>query len=227
MTLAGIDPALYDDCAAWQANRAHRWVYSRLAVAETTGVRSAPLGVDAPAGVPLVVKPVMNLHGMGRGARMVPASESVSYEPSMMWQERLSGRHVSVDLRLDPHLGRAVWQATSVGQPHPERFGRFLMWELLGPDRLPETDIAERWALTHLRHYAGPVGVELIGGRVIEVHLRLTQDWLESGVYGPHDTQPPPRATLIPAWSDDDSEGDHGRIGYTVHRVGEKNSDSA
>ncbi len=61
--------------------------------------------------------------------------------------------------------------------------------------------------------------MELIGGRVIEVHLRLTQDWLESGVYGPHDTQPPPRATLIPAWSDDDSEGDHGRIGYTVHRL--------
>jgi len=69
--------------------------------------------------------------------------------------------------------------------------------------------------------------VELIGGRVIEVHLRLTQDWLESGVYGPHDTQPPSRATLIPAWSDDDSEGDHGRIGCTVHRVGEKISDSA
>ncbi len=222
MTLAGLDPALYDDCAAWQANPGWRHVYDRLLIAETTGVLSAPLGVPLPRPMAVIVKPITNLWGMGRGARSHDPNEDLPYDPGYMWQEALTGRHVSVDLRLDPHLGRAVWQATSVGQPDPDRFGRFSMWELLGPDRLPETDTVERWALANLRHYAGPCNIELIGGRIIEVHLRLTQDWLEAGVYGPHDTKPPPRATLIPEWSDDESKGDHGRIGYTVHRVGEK-----
>jgi hypothetical protein len=219
MTLAGIDPAFYDDAAAWEANPAHRWCYDKLLVAATTGLPAAPLGVDPPANAfPLVVKPITNIFGMGRGAKLVTAPPLI-YEPGKMWCSYTTGRHVSVDLRLDPHFGRAVWQATSVGQPDPERFGRFSLWELLGADRLPETTIAERWALANLRHYRGPVNIELIGGRIIEVHLRLTQDWLEAGVYGPHDTTPPPRATLIPEWSDDESEGDHGRIGYAVHRL--------
>lgn len=219
MTLDGIDPSLYDDCAAWTAHPRFRWVYDRLLVAETTGVPSGPLGVDPASGsLPVVVKPITNLYGMGRGARLVRPGDPVEYQPGFMWQQALAGRHVSVDMRLDPHTQAAIWQATSVGTPDPVRFGRFALWELI-PGRLPETDTAEAWALAHLKHYAGVLNVELIGGQVIEVHLRLTQDWLEAGVYGPDDTVPPPAAVLIPEWSDDDEDGDHGRIGYTVHRL--------
>lgn len=219
MTLADIDPAIWLDSAAWEANPAHRWVYDKCLVAQTSNILAAPLGVDPPADAHiLVVKPITNLWGMGRGARLMhPAA--IVYEPGMMWSEVVQGRHVSVDMRLDPHRRRVEWQATSVGSPS-ETFGRFDMWELIS-GRLPETATAEAWALAHLRDYAGCCNIELIGNRVIEVHLRLTQDWLEAGVYGPNDTKPPPAATLIPIWSDDETEGDNGRVGYTVHRLGE------
>ncbi len=166
-----------DDVGAWVAYPRERWVYDRLAVAQTQGLPCGPHGVEPPR-YPVFSKPIVNLWGMGTGARVVRRAREFVYQPGHFWMPLLSGRHVSTDVALVP--GRAAWMAHTVGHPGPA--GTFRAWEVL-PRRLPAIErLVAAWCRRHLPRRTGTVNVETLGGTIIEVHLRFSPQFMD--LYG-------------------------------------------
>lgn len=161
------------DAEAWAANPRHRWVYSKLAVAETQGIACAPLGVEPPS-YPVIVRPITNLHGMALGARVVREGP-IPYEPGLFWSEILRGPHWSIDFGIMLETGRSLWQAAR-GIIREDTLEP-LAW-IQEPSVPREIERAARdWLFDHLTGYDGPLNVELIGDKVIEVHLRHSTDF--------------------------------------------------
>jgi hypothetical protein len=166
-----------EDAAAWLRYPDHRGVYNRLEVSE-----GAPMGViPSAADFPLIVKPIINLWGMGRGAvrcETMADFEAIGYLPGYMWSRWLSGPHASVDAVIED--GRVVWQAHAWGISSGVQ--RFCGW-LVGVDMPSAARALQHFVEGHLQGYTGALNIEMIGGKVIEAHLRLTQDWLAAEAY--------------------------------------------
>ena len=59
-----------EDSDAWTWNPRHRWVYDRIAIAQSQGMDAGPHGTPPPR-FPVFSKPIVNLKGMGLGTRVL------------------------------------------------------------------------------------------------------------------------------------------------------------
>jgi hypothetical protein len=126
---------------------------------------------------PVFSKPIYNMRGMGMGGRVVRAEAAylAALEPGHMWMELLVGRHVSSDAALRD--GVALWWRHTTGTPGPA--GTFDYWTVHAePDAALERYL-EAWIGRHLGGFTGVVNFETIGGRIIECHLRMAEQWLD------------------------------------------------
>jgi hypothetical protein len=162
------------DFDAWLWYPAHRWVYDKIAVAHSQGIAAAPHGV-APPRYPVFSKPIINLKGMGVASRVLASAADYerSITPGQMWMELLTGRHVSSDVAIidgEPHWWRHV-----TGVPGGD--GTFDYWIVNADSEPAIEDYCGGWIRRHLRGYTGILNTETVGGRMIEVHLRLSDQW--------------------------------------------------
>jgi hypothetical protein len=163
-----------EDSDAWLWYPEHRWVYDKIAVARSQGLAAGPHGTPPPQ-FPVFSKPATNLKGMGVGSRILANAEEYGQNLTTghMWTTLLQGRHVSSDAAVvdgEPHWWRHV-----TGTPSGE--GTFDHWTVHAtPDSAIENYCGD-WIRRHLRGYTGIVNVETIGGRIIEVHLRMSDQW--------------------------------------------------
>ena len=178
------------DIAAWQRNPRHRWVYDRLLVACTQSYAAGPAGVEPPS-YPVIVKPITNLYGMGRGAWI--AFEPTEIPAGHMWAEFLTGSHASIDMHIVG--GEIITASEALGFKECAPSLRFAFWAFMGAIEPP--DALRQWVRAYLSDYTGPANIETIGGAIIEVHLRLTADW--DGVRAP--------AIGVPLWQSCDLTG--------------------
>ena len=165
-----------DDASAWQLYPAHRWVYNKLLICETQGLPHGPHGT-LPESYPVFSKPIYNMKGMGMGGRLVEGEEEylAAHEPGHMWMPFLTGAHVSSDAALLD--GTPVWWRHTTGKPGPE--GTFDYWTVHAePDPTLESYLGT-WVGRHLGGFTGVVNFETIGGRIIECHLRMAEQWLD------------------------------------------------
>jgi hypothetical protein len=163
-----------EDPDAYQWYPAQRWVYNKLWVAESQGLACAPHGVPPP-GFPVFSKPIINLQGMGVGSRVLPdlAHYQRCLTPGHFWMTLLEGEHVSSDVALV--RGRAVWWRHCRGTPAAQ--GTFDHW-LIEADQRPQLQAyLGAWATQYLADYTGMLNLESIGGRIIEAHLRVADQW--------------------------------------------------
>ena len=163
-----------EDADAWSWFPAHRWVYDKLAIAQSQGIAAAPHGV-MPSAFPVFSKPIVNLRGMGVGSRVIASVEDYysALTPGHFWMELLQGEHVSSDVAVEN--GRPVWWRHATGIPRPG--GTFDRW-VVHADTRPTLEAAcGAWIGTHLSDYTGMLNLETIGGRIIEVHLRFADQW--------------------------------------------------
>jgi hypothetical protein len=163
-----------EDSDAWAWYPDHRWVYDKIAVAQSQGLAAAPHGVPPPA-YPVFSKPITNLKGMGIASRIVrsDADYEQGLTPGHMWMTLLDGRHVSSDIAVVD--GEPRWWRHVTGEPGRE--GTFDYWTVHGA---PDTEIeayCSAWIRSHLQGYTGILNTETIGGRMIEVHLRMSDQW--------------------------------------------------
>ncbi|MEO5701998.1 MAG: hypothetical protein ABIS17_11465 [Casimicrobiaceae bacterium] len=163
-----------EDSDAWAWNPVHRWVYDRIMIAASQGIPAGPHGTAPPA-FPVFSKPIVNLKGMGLGARTIasPAEYERLHTPGHMWTTLLQGDHLSTDVAVV--AGEPRWWCHAHGLPAAG--GTFDYW-IVGV--APETGLRLRlhaWIRAHLAGYTGMVNLETIGGMIIEVHLRLTDQW--------------------------------------------------
>jgi hypothetical protein len=90
-----------------------------------------------------------------------------------MWMTLLEGRHVSSDIAVVD--GEPRWWRHATG--HSAGQGTFDYWTV---HAAPEPEIEAYcgdWIARHLRGYTGMLNVETIGGKMIEVHLRFSDQW--------------------------------------------------
>lgn len=169
-----------DDPDCWALYPRHRRVYDKLMVAASQNLVAGPHGVMPPA-FPVFSKPTVNLKGMGAGSRIIRTRGEYlhSLTPGHMWMPLLDGAHVSTDAALID--GRARWWRHAVGSPRPG--GTFDHWKVEAKSRPRLEARLGAWAKRELRGYTGIANFETIGGVIIELHLRLTDQWPD--LYGP------------------------------------------
>lgn len=162
------------DADAWKLYPAENWIYNKLVVAQSQGLVCAPHGV-LPDAFPVFSKPAINLYGMGAGTRILRSAKEfdAAHQPGHFWMELLEGEHVSTDVALVD--GEPVWWRHAVG--YPAYGGMFDYWMVLGDERSHIEDYCGRWLRKHLGSYSGLVNLETIGCRIIEAHLRMTDQW--------------------------------------------------
>lgn len=179
----------HNDVKAWPLYPEYRWVYNKMAICDTQtdepqSVSFAPVDVmPALTDYPVIVKPIINLKGMGVGSRKIrtPAeyirmkdTNTADALAGYFWSTYLTGNHYSIDL-LVKH-GEIVWSA--VFQGHLSKLNQPSLFEYF--ETCPFTVIPDDhrafirgWVSTHLKGYTGCVNMETIGNAIIEVHLRM------------------------------------------------------
>lgn len=166
------------DALAWKQYPQHHQWFNKLYFSEQMGYNCGPNGLAPEESNWYCVRPVMNLAGMGVGARKqwINAGDNRSVEPGYFWCEWFEGDHISVTYRW-----RSGWVPISAyeGFHDGENLSRFAYWMRTDP--------------LHLRgfvqfHDVELLNVEFIGGRPIEVHFRDTPD--------------PDGNLIMPIWAD-------------------------
>jgi hypothetical protein len=170
-----------DDADAWRLYPEHRWIYNKLLVAESQGIECAPHGID-PVHYPVFSKPIINLDGMGIGSRTLWSREDYQSHLSAghMWMRLFSGEHLSSDAAVVDGKVQGIRHARGFSLPG----GLFDYW-IIEADRRPALEAYLcAWIERHLPRHTGMVNLESIDGRIIEAHLRVTDQWPD--LYGQH-----------------------------------------
>jgi hypothetical protein len=163
-----------EDSDAWLWNPDHRWVYDKIAVALSQRLDAGPHGTPPPR-FPIFSKPIVNLRGMGIGSRILrdDAEYQKHYAPGHMWMTLLEGAHVSTDVAVV--AGAPRWWRHVTGKPAGN--GTFDFWTVhAAPDAALEARCGA-WIRNNLAGYTGMLNLETIGGAIIEVHLRFSDQW--------------------------------------------------
>lgn len=170
---------LYEDWEAWQQTPVEDlWLYDKLILSKKLGYTCGPVGVDVPSPGQYVVRPITNLLGMGRGAEVHWLQEGTDHLPvGYFWCKRFSGRHLSVDYSD----GKQILCVEGY-KGLDSQLWRWFSWQLVS-DKV-------QYPLDKVYPF---LNCEFIGGKLIEVHLRLNPDFANV----PNGTN-----CLIPVWHD-------------------------
>lgn len=159
---------------AWHLFPKHRWTFNKLQVAESQGLDCGLHGMDPP-GYPVFSKPVYNMRGMGAGSRVLRSDKEYQryLRPGHIWTTLLEGEHVSSDIAVVQ--GQAVWWRHVLGRALED--GKFDYWTVLAESRPEIERYCGEWIRRNLPDYTGMVNLETIGARIIECHLRFSDQW--------------------------------------------------
>lgn len=197
-----------EDGDAWAWYPAYKWVYNKLAIAESQGLDCAPHGLD-PKSFPVFSKPIYNMRGMGAGSRVLRTLKEYknAQRPGHMWMTMFEGEHVSSDIAVVD--GEPVWWRHTTGASIGD--GVFDYWTVHAAAKPALEERVGGWIRQHFKGYTGMLNVETIGGGIIEAHLRFADQWPD--LYGEGWVEALVRLYAEKRWEFDDSNR---RDGYSV-----------
>lgn len=168
---------------SWKnANRHDLWVFDKLILADRLGYVCGPIGLDVPKPDEYVVRPCVNVLGMGRGASIEFIEKDTTHLPyGYFWCEKFTGRHISVDY----FYGKQCLTVEGFRED-PNLLYRFSKWKKVD-DIIPLPSI-----ISHLETEYKYINVEYIDGKAIEIHFRHNADFDYENV------------EAIPVWNDQD-----------------------
>lgn len=160
------------------------WVYNKLILSTRLGYTCGPAGLVVPYPGSYVVRPCMNLLGMGRFARIEFISRTTEHlHPAEFWCEKFFGEHISVDF----HKKKAdlvVKGTKDVQNP----LYKWEKWEKIDKNvNFPEI-------LQNLVGNYEWINCEFIGNSLIEVHFRRNPDFRHGN------------SVALPVWDDENLE---------------------
>lgn len=147
-----------------------KWIFDKLILSSFLGYKCGPAGVPVPEEGEYIVRPIVNIGGMSAGAeiRHLSLEDSVTIPPGYFWCEIFEGLHLSIDFED----GKLKYGA--VGHKREDGL-TFDKWEFLDADQV-KAIMPQMFQVTKigkaLKYRHKFVNVEMIGGKVIEVHLR-------------------------------------------------------
>jgi hypothetical protein len=163
-----------DDVDAYKFHPGHRWIYDKRVVAQSQDLECG-LHDSPPLRYPVFCKPVTNLKGMGAGTCILRGERDFrqNCKPGDFWTRLLTGEHVSTDWAVV--RGDTAWCRHTRGMPGVA--GTFDYWTIEARPRRRLERYCREWIRSHLPGYTGMVNIETIGGRIIEAHLRFSDQW--------------------------------------------------
>jgi len=163
-----------EDGDAWVWYPKYKWVYNKLEIAESQDLPCGPHGLD-PGQFPVFSKPIYNMRGMGAGSRIFRTLKEYKHlqRPGHFWMPLFEGEHVSTDVAVVD--GEAKWWRHVTGESIGE--GMFDTWTVLAESRPEIEAYCGDWIRRRLPGYTGMMNLETIGARIIEAHLRFSDQW--------------------------------------------------
>lgn len=153
----------------------HNWVYNKLELCKSQGVKQCGPHGTPPPYLPVFSKPILNLHGLSAGAKIID-KEYYEYEPGHFWMPLLRGNHFSIDTAVID--GSIVWSCPMQAELAPYGFTK---WYSSQPTPYV-FELMRTWTKQHLPNYTGILNFEIIGTIFIEVHLRMSCQFID--LYG-------------------------------------------
>ena len=142
--------------------------YNKLWLSERLGYRCGPAGIAPEASGWYIVRPIMNLLGMGIGAEKVwiDKDDYTKVRPGYFWCEWFDGRQYSITYRWEGSwVPISCWE----GMKDEDDLSRFYKW--IKSSHYP--------SLSHLFNELSDIetiNIEYIENFPIEVHLRTSPD---------------------------------------------------
>ena len=180
------------------------WVMDKLIVSRKMRYNCGPVGLDVPHPGFYIVRPCVNMLGLGLGAeKMWLEKDTCNLPYGYFWCEWFEGRHLSVDYFY------GTQELCVEGRKSTDTFTHWDDWTRTD-DVIPFPKM-----LHSISHPHKWINCEFIGGKLIEVHLRRNEDFDEHTehfipVWAEQDTTPPEGYTYR------DYPDVHGRIGAFV-----------
>lgn len=157
------------------------WLFDKLILSKKLGYDCGPAGVLPKVEGQYIVRPCVNYRMMGRGAKFMHLNTKNDFIPDgFFWCEIFEGRHLSFDY----HWGKQVLAVEGIRESID--LSRFLYWKKVDdefelPDFLKAISIKYEW-----------LNVEVIGNKIIEVHLRYDDSFYT------HNAN-----IIVPIWKED------------------------
>lgn len=152
-----------DDFESFDKYPQYNFVYNKEWVAHSQGIENR-----VPK-YPVIVRPRINLKGMGVGAHYVYNIKELNKIPKdYFWSNLYHGDHISVDIFINRENGI---QDTIAFKGIPGKLFTFKHWESMPYYQLPIH--IKKWILRYLTGYNGIINLEIIGDKIIECHLRM------------------------------------------------------
>lgn len=166
------------DVEAYQINPKFNWVYNKLKICKTQNIFCAPTPIESPS-YPIFVKPIINLLGMGAGGHVVYSLKELeeTFQPGQLWMSYFEGVHYSTDCAIID--GELHWVCHVKGYPFLNLAGTFDYWEIIPNDILEICILIIDWVRNNLASYTGMLNIETIENNIIEVHLRLSPQFID------------------------------------------------
>jgi len=208
-----------NDIEVWNSSDIHPedlWIFDKLIVSKKLGYVCGPKGISVPSSGYYIVRPCVNVLGMGRGAeiRWLDAERDTSEQmpDGFFWCQIFTGRHLSVDF-CDEEQVLCVEGVRNESDP---------LWKWQKWNRIDDMIVPyPTFLLDQLKGHYTYINVEMINGNIIEVHLRRNPDFPLEKNY----------SEIIPVFYGSISEYDHADLisqGYhyqqeeyqDFHRIG-------
>ena len=145
------------------------WIYDKLILSKKLGYICGPHGVNVPKYGRYIVRPCVNLMGMGRGAYFDTFFKKTDNKmpEGTFWCEIFKGRHLSVDYVNQ----QQVLCVEGIKSKNEKKLWRWLKWiKVKDKIRFP-------YILRNLEKKYKYINCEFIGEKLIEVHLRQNVDF--------------------------------------------------
>jgi hypothetical protein len=178
-----------DDYKVWQDIPAFRRLYNKLDLSLRLGYNCGPAGCPVTKTTDYVIRPVINLSGMGATAYIQRIEKNTDHDvpPGYFWCEKFRGNHISINYSW--RKGQLYPVDACQGWNNPEELYRFSRWQKL--DKVPEFELPS-WI--HETMDAHHINIEFVGGHIIEIHGRHGLDF------------PKGATEIIPVWKDTEME---------------------
>lgn len=145
----------------------HMWIYDKLILSKKLGYACGPVGIDVPKPGWYIVRPIMNLMGLGFGAEKIWIEKDTdNLSIGYFWCEWFEGRHLSVDY----YKGKPILCVE--GFKDSEELMYWDAWSVILDIRnyLPIPEILKDIPYDY-------INCEFIGGKLIECQLRRNLDF--------------------------------------------------
>jgi hypothetical protein len=150
------------------------WIFDKLLLSKKLNYLCGPGCVSVPAANFYVVRPVINLYGMGVGAEVkwLTPGDSAAVPPGYFWCEEFKGRHLSIDYDRNGVQLNCVEGFRHADAP----LYKFSEWKVV--NRV----VAFPEVLKTLTGTYEFYNIEIIGDKIIEVHLRRNFDPIQNNL---------------------------------------------